>query len=225
MIISNCFRSVEATNRFPSASLRRKKICKGGRMARRRGSSDWSRYLLPERPMRQKKLAEPPGEVIHAPEWGILIAGQSESEMPAIWFLLRDVPIIGAWQLPRTCRELSDRLAQEQIDLAQTLAILGNSMRKRNISGPVVMMLGFPVPTHFGEAPSRVHWLAICDVRLTRKNSARQGFRPTEGNRQRFDRELARFGKALVGANMKIGRPTRQEPACAPHRPPSRRFC
>lgn len=141
------------------------------------------------------------GDVIHTPDWGTLISGRDESPIPAIWFLLRDIPIIGAWQLPRTYAELADRLAQEQIDLAETLAVLGSSMRKRSISGPAAIMFGFPVPTHFGETPSRVHWLAICDVRLTRKTSTRHGYRPTEANRQRFDREVARSGKALTWAD------------------------
>ncbi|WP_089259193.1 ThiF family adenylyltransferase [Cereibacter sphaeroides] len=139
-------------------------------------------------------------DLLHAPEWGALIKNQSTGEIPAIWFLLKDIPIIGAWQLPRTYRELSERLAAETIDLADTLAVLGQSMRKRNISRPAVIMFGFPVPRFFGDAPSRIHWLAISDVRLTRKDSIRDGFRPTEANRQRFDRELARSGKTLSWA-------------------------
>ncbi|MCB5411228.1 ThiF family adenylyltransferase [Pseudogemmobacter faecipullorum] len=139
-------------------------------------------------------------KLIHAPDWGALIGSPSVGEIPAIWFLLDDIPIIGAWQLPRTYRELGDILAAAGIDLAENFAILGQSMRKRNISQPAVIMFGFPVPRYFGAAPSRVHWLAISDVRLTRKNSARQGFRPTEENRQRFDRELALSGKLLAWA-------------------------
>lgn len=139
-------------------------------------------------------------QLIHTPDWGTLIASQSAGEIPAIWFLLDDIPIIGAWQLPRTYRELCDILAPGGIDLAETFAILGQNMRKRNISQPAVIMFGFSVPRFFGEAASRMHWLAISDVRLTRKNSARQGYRPTEKNRQRFDRELARSGKLLTWA-------------------------
>lgn len=139
-------------------------------------------------------------DLIYAPEWGILIDNSSAGEIPAIWFLLKDIPIVGAWQLPRTYQELSERLAAETIDLPETFAVLGQSMRKRNISQPAVIMFGFPVPRFFGDAPTRIHWLAVSDVRLTRKNSVRQGFRSTEANRQRFDRELARSSKALSWA-------------------------
>lgn len=139
-------------------------------------------------------------ELIHTPEWGTLIGSPSAAEIPAIWFLLDGIPIIGAWQLPRTYRELCEKLAAGAIDLAETFAVLGQSMRKRNILGPAVIMFGFPVPRIFGDAASRVHWLAISDVRLTLKDRTRPGFRPTEKNRQLFDRELARSNNPLTWA-------------------------
>lgn len=137
------------------------------------------------------------GKLISSPPWGDFIGTASETGTPCLWYMLKSLPVLEAWQLPRTYRELREVLHRENIDLEETFAILGRSIRRASVNGSATLMLGFPVPKKFGEIAKRIHWLAIQNIPLSKKNGVRNGFRGTENNRQRFDRELARSPRRL----------------------------
>ncbi len=61
-------------------------------------------------------------------------------------------------------------------------------------------LIGFPIPKKFGDPAQRMHWLAIQNIPISKKDRIRQGFRGTEENRQRFDQELARSTQKLEWA-------------------------
>lgn len=138
------------------------------------------------------------GSSLHAPQWGDRISEASTMDVACRWLRLASLPIMGAWQLPRTYNELRVCLQNDGHDLGEILRTLGRQVRRTEVRGRAVLMLGFPVPERFGDADARMHWLAITDIPLTKKNAKIDGFRNTEPNRERHDGNLAHSGRRLT---------------------------
>jgi hypothetical protein len=138
------------------------------------------------------------GSSLHAPQWGNRISEASTMDVACRWLRLSSLPITGAWQLPRTYSELRVCLQNDGHDLGDVLTTLGRQARRTEVRGRAVLMLGFPIPERFGDADTRMHWLAISDIPLTKKNGNIDGFRNTESNRKRQDSGLAYSGRRLT---------------------------
>lgn len=133
-----------------------------------------------------------------APHWGDRISNASTMDVACRWLRLSSLPVTGVWQLPRTYNELRVCLQNDRHDLGEALIMLGRQARRTEVRGLAVLMLGFPIPERFGGADARMHWLAITDIPLTKKNVKLNGFRNTESNRERLDNGLAHSGRSLT---------------------------
>ena len=138
------------------------------------------------------------GSPLHAPQWGHRISKASKINVTCRWLRLSSLPITCAWQLPRTYNELRVCLQNDGHDLGEILATLGRLARRTEVRGRAVLMLGFPIPELFGGADARMHWLAISDIPLAKKNGNVDGFRNTETNRERQDSSLAHSRRRLT---------------------------
>lgn len=145
----------------------------------------------PQRGLAVQEWRTQENELIYAPPWGSLIKNASGTGAPCLWLRLSSIPILEAWQLPRTYRDLKSALHREGFDLGDIFASLGATIRKANIKKPATILFGFPIPKNFGEEPKRYHWIAIQEVPISKRTTTRQGFRGTEKNRREFDRDLA----------------------------------
>jgi ThiF family len=88
------------------------------------------------------------------------------------------------------------------MDLAAVITAAGAKHRKitrpRYQSGPRALLLGFPLEQRLGEPKAAFHWLAIRNLILTGRSQAIPGFRDSEENRQRRDREMLKSTKQLL---------------------------
>lgn len=140
------------------------------------------------------------GTPIAKPAWGAKIGDTKPANIPCLWLRLSSLPILEAWQLPRTFAELQVCVQKDGHDLGEIFASFGNSVRKSKIKGKPMLMLGFPVPEKFGARPVRMHWLGLSDIPLKRKNVYLTGYRSNEESRQKLDRMLANSGRKLTWA-------------------------
>ena len=108
----------------------------------------------------------------------------------AVWSILPTLPVLGPWQAPRTWQELSQCFEQCGLSLPELFSDIGRSVRAlRKQRMPGLLLLGFPLENKIGDAPSRIHWLALRLTGLSDVMTNRPGFRPTERNRRAWDRE------------------------------------
>lgn len=138
------------------------------------------------------------GEIVVAPKWGTTVSSASSAGIPCAWLRLSSLPIIGAWQLPRTYSELSDCLDKEGHDLGNVFITLGRSMRRAGDTSFAMLMIGFPIPKSFGSENERMHWIGIQDIPLKRRKSYLKGFRNNDKSREILDRRLARSRNKLA---------------------------
>lgn len=131
------------------------------------------------------------GEILAAPDWGTTISSASPAGIPCVWLRLSSLPIIGAWQLPRTYAELNNCLDKDGHDLGDIFVTLGRSMRRVGDTGLAMLMMGFPIPSKFGSENERIHWIGIQDIPLKRRKSYLKGFRNNDKSREYLDRHLA----------------------------------
>lgn len=140
-------------------------------------------------------------------KWGRLIAAQ-ESSATALWIALDRLPVVEPWELPRTWAALSSYLETVGVDLGEVLVRAGADRRHRTKdSGPVMMLLGFPLSYMIGQPPFRYHWLAIDGVELADRRAKKNGFRANENTRQFIDRS-----RASLNSNLKWLRTVNWEP-------------
>ena len=72
-----------------------------------------------------------------------------------LWFKLPEVPVIGAWQSPRTFIELRLALAKYGIDLVHLYRRVVPTLAKEDA---FLIALGFPIPRKVGSEPVQYHW-------------------------------------------------------------------
>lgn len=123
--------------------------------------------------------------------WGAGVRNGDAIVPTCIWVRLSEVPLLAAWQLPRTYSELAEVLAAEEFSLEDLFEKLGIELRRKNTSADPSLMIGFPVANHNGELAERLHWVALGSIPLSRRMQVRSGFRANEANRRVWDRQLA----------------------------------
>lgn len=115
-----------------------------------------------------------------------------------VWFMLPKLPVIAPWQAPRTWKELNQCFENCGLSLPDLFADIGRSVRgRRHRRMPGLLLLGCPLEERAGEAPMRIHWLALRLTGLSDRMTTRNGFRPTERNRRAWDRELPMSQEAI----------------------------
>ncbi len=123
-------------------------------------------------------------------QWGALVTSLKPSTT-AMWIALDTLPVLLPWELPRTWAALTARLAGAGVDLPNILVEAGSDRRRRDDSGSVILLLGFPIPAAIGDEPSRYHWIALEGVGFSDRNTKKDGFRAIEKTWQLMDRSRA----------------------------------
>lgn len=129
------------------------------------------------------------GNLIRATKWSPFMRKGARTT-DAVWSVLPTLPVLAPWQAPRTWQELSHCFAQCGLSLTDLFSDVGRAVRAlRKQRAPGLLLLGFPLENKIGDAPARIHWLALRLAGLSNTMTKRPGFRPTERNRRAWDRE------------------------------------
>lgn len=124
-------------------------------------------------------------------DWGTALS----KVVPAIntvWMLAAELPVKPPWDAPVTWGQLSEALADQGIDLAEIIVKAGARFRAGiRTTSTHRLLIGFPYAMRVGEAPERIHWLAVGELALAGRKEKRHGFRPREESRRLWDRQLA----------------------------------
>ncbi len=117
--------------------------------------------------------------VINYVEWGDYLSKHYvfENHDKAIWLILNELPIINVWQAPLNFGELSFICDQQGIDL---LEIIRKNVKKIRGRRRHLLLVGFPIPEHFGDNPTIMHWQALILPEFSYGNKYFPGFRADE---------------------------------------------
>ncbi|WP_378942667.1 HesA/MoeB/ThiF family protein [Mesorhizobium sp. ANAO-SY3R2] len=113
--------------------------------------------------------------------------GGADLPVDAVWVMLPRMPTIAPWQPPMTWRELSACLESDGVSLEEIFLQAGRQMRTLKRSSPSRLLLGFPLAQKVAYQPERIHWIAAENIGLSGATAKRNGFRPIENNRARWD--------------------------------------
>ena len=114
---------------------------------------------LPMQPVRLVgAFGAPDGAVLRAVSWGHAITQMPALEDIGLWIRLDELPVLPPWRAPHRFGELRAVCRRQRLDLDQLLRLLLPAMcdgRQRPL------LLGAPIPLRHGEAPARMHFLAL----------------------------------------------------------------
>lgn len=123
--------------------------------------------------------------------WGTVLS-QVAPAISAVWMLASELPVRLPWDAPTTWGQLSKVLADQGIDLAEIIVGAGARFRAGTRTTPSHrLLIGFPYNSRVGEAPERIHWLAVGRLAMAGRKEKRPGFRPREESRRLWDRQLS----------------------------------
>jgi len=120
------------------------------------------------------------GKQILAADWGNIMGRPENKYDKGLWVRLSDLPVLEPWQSPSTIGELIDVLKDQDIDFYETIKSVTSEIRD---GAQHFLLLGFPIPSKYGEAPIRLHWQAIRLPQLSSGSKTMDGFRPNETGR------------------------------------------
>ncbi len=135
-------------------------------------------------------------EMAVVPRWGLWLS-EARDTRPALWIRLDRIPILPPWQLPGTWAALNAVLLEHEIDFPRLLESFGAYLRRHHLPTSAMLLLGFPVSAKVGEPPRRLHWLAAGGLQFRSTYARRKGFRASEKDHRRCDREMAMSEKAI----------------------------
>jgi ThiF family len=128
------------------------------------------------------------GKPILMPAWGRSVIEGSGTLSHGFWLRLRDTLVLEPWQAPATWGELRDACGAQGVDLDERLRAAVESVGKKDKMGQVAL-LGFPIPALIGEAPERMHWLALRLPQLAGAHTQVRGFRKSKQWSRKHNRE------------------------------------
>jgi molybdopterin/thiamine biosynthesis adenylyltransferase len=120
-----------------------------------------------------------------APQWGAWLP-QTPTRIRGGWIRAPRVPTVRNWSFPSTWGELRQGLAGCDVSLDQELSAIVSKLRSLT---QAVLLLGAPVPKTWAGAPVEMHWWALMLPKLASPTKPPAGFRPTEKNLWRLDRQ------------------------------------
>jgi hypothetical protein len=117
-----------------------------------------------------------------------------ESHFEGIWWLWPKPITVSPWQVPHSWAELREVAQSQQIDVDRTLRSIAASTRG---GGPVVLMLGYPMPTTWDGDAVEIHWQAV-EIFAFERGKPANGFRANEAGWWQRDRATKFRGSDLV---------------------------
>lgn len=134
------------------------------------------------------------GREIHSASWGPFV-GVNGTRAPLGAWVHVDRPIaLPPWQAPVTWGELKRHLLDQDCEIGKWLGML-TRLRDHHLPDEKrprhPLLLGFPIPERVGEAPRRIHWMALSLPVLSAGERFASGFRQNgKGYQQRDARIL-----------------------------------
>jgi hypothetical protein len=125
----------------------------------------------------------------------------AQGRVDAVWITVPQLPFARPWQSLSTWKEFSEWCSYFDVNFPAVIAAAGarlRRIRRPKHRAPELLLIGFPLPERVGNAPRRMHWLAIKNLKLCGREEFRRGFRSIEQMRNKFDRELAAASVALL---------------------------
>lgn len=120
------------------------------------------------------------GRHILSLDWGNVMSRQENEYDKGLWIRLSQMPVLEPWQPPSTLGELIDALKEQDIDFYETIKSVTSEIRD---GARHFLLLGFPIPSKYGEESIRLHWQAILLPQLSSGSKTMDGFRPNETGR------------------------------------------
>ena len=135
------------------------------------------------------------GKPLLTPAWGRSVTKSSSTISHGFWFRLRHIPVLEPWQAPLNWGELRGACMAQGIDIDDRLRLAVESVKKKDKLGQIAL-LGFLIPQTIGEAPERMHWVALRLPQLAGTQTQVRGFRKDERwswkhNREKLLRDAA----------------------------------
>ncbi len=97
------------------------------------------------------------GHPLRETEWGTAFE-EPESPSRVFWIMLDAVPILRDWAPPMTWSELHSAVEAQGLKLEVLLRPIVSATAGK---GGSMLLVGFPIPRHFGETDCEVYWLAL----------------------------------------------------------------
>jgi len=111
------------------------------------------------------------------------------------WWLWPSPIVIPPWHTPGTWSELRKIGKRFKVDVDSFICWMTQRIRDQK---DVIILLGYPIPTHWNGDPREVHWQAILSPHVPSNIKPMDGFRPnTHGINQRLRRDIFGDGKKL----------------------------
>ncbi len=111
-------------------------------------------------------------------------------ERTGFWWLWPAPIVVAPWKAPETWGELRAIGRQQGIDVDQTLRQIAQRSRE---SATRFLLLGYAIPTHYGEPPTEIFWQAVELPRLSKYLEPPDGFRCNDAGYWERDR-TSHFG-------------------------------
>ena len=118
------------------------------------------------------------GNVEHYTQWGKHLSKTTISPpITALWMLLKQPPVINAWQAPETFGDLINACNSQHIDV---MKVLKNVISKIRDGKRHLLLLGFPIPKTFGDEPEIIFWQALYLPVVSFGEKRAKGFRANQ---------------------------------------------
>lgn len=117
------------------------------------------------------------GKQIQAPDWGKVVDSADNEYYKGLWIRVDNIPILDPWQPPSTFGELIELLKVQGLDFYEMIEPVTSEIRD---GAKHFLLLGFPIPSKYGEAPIRIHWQAVLLPTLSSGTKTQRGFRPNQ---------------------------------------------
>jgi hypothetical protein len=122
-------------------------------------------------------------------------AEPSDKRRVGYWWLWPSPIVIPPWHSPGTWAELRQTGARLNVDVDGFIRWMA---RKAGGKEDVIILLGYPIPSRWHEAPVEVHWQAILPPRIPAKIKPMNGFRDNpRGRNERLQRDIFSGTKKL----------------------------
>lgn len=155
-------------------------------------------------PLAVRRFLDASNTEILAPEWGTMVVDE-KNVIRGGWLRLPSVPVVTPYGAPMTWGELFAVMAEMGVEPEKVMPKVLMPLRDGKAH---ILLIGFPIPSRFGDAPSRMHWQPLSLEQLSSNKKVQKGFSARDGSYWQGDLvSVFRRGKPikwLTGRNWHI---------------------
>lgn len=119
--------------------------------------------------------------------WSETLASTTTTK-EALWFRMPRLPILEPWHFPATWQDLIKITTTDNGETPLLDFLLSHAKDYRKQKENIILLIGFPLPDTLQSEATRMHWIAISNLKYVRKGTIVPGFPPTEPSWIRQDR-------------------------------------